>query len=173
MIGAGAFPTAELVEGLLRDGVDVRLELGGRSMRPLLAGGEIATVSAAAPESLGCGELVLCREAGGRLVLHRLVAVSGAGTGRRWHTRGDALMAGDEPFDARQVLGRVTRIEGLRARVAPAAASTDAFWWRAASRLFATAADAGRVARRIAARLGRVTKTLTIRSNSRNVRRPS
>lgn len=171
-VGAAAFPSAELIEGLLRSGVDVRLEVEGRSMRPLLNGGEIATVSPAAPDSLACGELVLCRGAGSRLVLHRLVAVTGTGAGRRWHTRGDALMACDEPFDAGQVLGRVTRIEGLRMALAPAAAGTDALWWRAASRCFAAASGASRVARRITARLDRVTKTLTIRSNSRKVRRP-
>jgi len=171
-IGAATFPSSELIEGLLRSGVDVRLEVGGQSMRPMLAGGEIATVAPASPESLACGELVLCRGAGGRLVLHRLVAVSGTGAGRRWHTRGDALMACDEPFEARQVLGRVARIEGLRLGVAPAAASTDALWWRAASRCFATVSGATRVARRITARVEQVTKNLTIRSNSRKVRRP-
>lgn len=171
-VGAGSPRAAAVIEELLRSGFEVRVEVTGESMRPLLRGGETVTVGCSAPESLVPGELVLCRAAGGRLVLHRLVSVSGAGAERRWRTRGDALMSCDEPFAERQVLGKVTRIEGLRLPLAPPVLDTGGRCWLAASRGIAATACAGRLARRLGARLRRTGKSLTFRSNSRKVQRP-
>lgn len=163
---------AALIEDLLSSGLDARIEVTGASMRPLLRGGEIVTVERADPESLAPGELVLCRSGAGRLVLHRLVRVRGAGAQRRWWTRGDALMACDEPFAAGRVLGRVTRIEGLRLSLTPGAVQTRVLRWRAASRAFGAAASVGRLARRLSGRLGRARIFLTFPGVSRKVRRP-
>lgn len=145
-----------LIEDLLAGGLEVRVRVTGASMRPLLGGGELATVLPVAPWSLRRGDLVLCRSADGFLVLHRLVRLSGQGADRRWWTRGDALAACDGSIGADQVLGRVGRIEGLRLPGAPAAVDTGSRYWRSASRCCHAVARLRVLAGRVRGRLARL-----------------
>ena len=100
----------ELLRGLLAEGFDVELRVTGSSMAPFIVGGDLVTVSpckmsprASVPIKIGD---IVAFVAGGRLVIHRLVARSGG----RLVARGDAAGRPDEPVEADDVLGTVTRI---------------------------------------------------------------
>lgn len=147
----------QLISELLGRGLEVRVRVTGESMRPLLGGGELATVVPAPPPSLRLGDLVLWRGAEGCLVLHRVVRLTGHGEGRRCWTRGDALAAHDESFGADRVLGRVSRIEGLRLPGAPAAVDTGSRYWRSASRCCLAVARLRVLAGRVRGGLARLT----------------
>ena len=147
--------TAEVIADLLARRIDVRVEVSGRSMLPLLRGGECATISPAPPASLDRGDLVLRRSAAGPLLLHRLVRITGEGRDRRWWTRGDALPACDESCSEDQILGKVSRIEGLKLPLTPASLRTDARAWLVVSGFCVAAARAGAFMRRVAARRGK------------------
>jgi hypothetical protein len=98
---------SELVEHLLSTGVRVRLAVGGRSMAPRLRDGDVVIIEPLADTAVRFGELLLFRDAGGALVLHRVL--------RRWRghlqTGGDASIRLDPAITREQVLGRVSRIE--------------------------------------------------------------
>jgi len=97
----------ELVESLLARGTRVRLAVGGHSMAPRLRDNDVVTIEPLAGTRVRFGELVLFRDAGGALVLHRVL--------RLWRghlqTRGDASIRLDPVITREQVLGRVSRIE--------------------------------------------------------------
>lgn len=150
----GAPAAARLVAELLGEGLEVRVRITGGSMRPLLGGGELATVVPVLPPSLRRGDLVLWKSGDGALVLHRIVRFAGEGEDHRCWTRGDALAACDEAFGPGQVLGRVSRIEGLHLPGAAAAVDTGSRYWRSASCCCLAVARlrvlAGRLRRRLA-----------------------
>lgn len=145
----------DLIADLLGRGLEVRVRVTGGSMRPLLRGGELATVIRVPPRSLRRGDLVLWRSVEGGLLLHRVLRVSGEGEDRRCWTRGDALVACDEPFGADQILGRVVRVEGLRLPAAPAAADTRSGSWRLASGCCLALARLALLSRRVRGRIAR------------------
>ncbi len=102
----------ELIEDLLARGTQVRLAVGGVSMAPRLRDSDCVLIEALHGKDARFGDLVLYRNAGGTLVLHRVI--------RRWRnsrrrhrlqTRGDACVRLDASIDAARVLGRVRRIE--------------------------------------------------------------
>jgi len=97
----------ELAEELLARGTRVRMAVGGRSMAPRLRDDDIVTIEPMADTGVRFGELVLFRNAGGALVLHRVL--------RRWRghlqTGGDASIRLDRAIGRERVLGRVCRIE--------------------------------------------------------------
>jgi signal peptidase I len=108
-----AHPEAlDLLADLLANGAAVRFVVTGDSMRPFLCGGETVTLRRVNPAEIRCGNLVLCRQTGGKLLLHRVVRIlRGRGLPVRIETQGDALWTPDEPVTSEQVLGRVAAIE--------------------------------------------------------------
>jgi len=102
----------ELVEDLLARGMCIRLPVGGVSMAPRLRNGDRVVVAPVDGAQARFGDLVLYRNSGDTLVLHRVV--------RRWRddhmqlrlqTRGDACLRLDTSIEPSQILGRVQRIE--------------------------------------------------------------
>lgn len=99
-------PKAELVEGLLRDGLEVRLHVLGGSMKPCVRPGSVLRFSAASSPTVG--DVVLTRLSNDALVAHRVIAVEGS-----WiRTKGDACRAPDAPVPSSRVLGSAVRLEG-------------------------------------------------------------
>lgn len=86
----------------LRGGRAVELPLGGSSMRPLFAPGDVLRVRPAAASELRAGDVVIV-DLGGRLLCHRLVYIADD----RVVTRGDAAPDCDPPQPAAAVVGRV------------------------------------------------------------------
>jgi len=101
-----------LIEDLLARGLRVRLGVGGVSMAPRLCDHDRVLIESLHGKDARFGDLVLFRNAGGALVLHRVVRRRRESRGRqRLQTRGDACVRLDASIDATRVLGRVRCIE--------------------------------------------------------------
>ncbi|HEY2743200.1 MAG TPA: S24/S26 family peptidase [Polyangia bacterium] len=87
---------------LLRAGHVVELPLGGGSMRPLFAPGDLLLVRPASAADVRPGDAVIV-EIDGQLLCHRLVYVADD----RVVTRGDNIADCDAPLPARAIIGRV------------------------------------------------------------------
>lgn len=85
----------------LREGRPARWTVRGSSMWPAVRDGATVEVTPVDPRGLRPGELVAFAR-GGAVVVHRVVAVEGAGL----RCRGDALARGDAPVPWSDVLGR-------------------------------------------------------------------
>lgn len=105
---------ADLATELLGRGHRVRFRAEGGSMHPAIRGGQAIVVEAVRPHEIRVGEVVLYR-AGARLTAHRVVRIDAGDAEKSVFTlRGDAAGSREERVDARQVLGRVCAVEGLR-----------------------------------------------------------
>ncbi|HTX66343.1 MAG TPA: S24/S26 family peptidase [Opitutaceae bacterium] len=101
-----------LLRDLLREGIEVRFEVGGHSMTPLVRPGDIVTVRPRPGDRPPVGAVLLL-DAGGRLLLHRHVGWAGG----RIVPRGDNTAAADAAVALEHVLGVVTRVERRGRRV--------------------------------------------------------
>ena len=101
---------AALSKLLAGQGFRLRLPTAGASMFPVLAFGDLITVSGLGGEEPRLGEILLVAR-GSRLWCHRLVRADSVDGCRRYWTRGDAHATADEPVTAAQIVGRVLVIE--------------------------------------------------------------
>ena len=103
----------DLVRFLLQRPVSVHVKVSGRSMRPLLRGGEtveIVPLDHRYPPKRG-DILLICDQHGNPLV-HRTCRRYFLNKELHVQTKGDACAYFDSPVPLRQVLGRVRRISG-------------------------------------------------------------
>ena len=101
-----------LFEDILNSGVGLRVRVTGRSMMPLLRGGELLTLRKVPCSSLKRGDLILFRNREGYPILHRIVhTIRGKSGVIAFQTKGDALIAFDGPVHDQEILGKVCRIE--------------------------------------------------------------
>lgn len=105
--------TTELIGDLLGRGSSVRIRVTGRSMAPLLKGGEVLTIEPAGASTLRLGDIVLFRREGP--VIHRLVRREGPPGARVLFFKGDATSVIDGPVQPGDVLGRVVSIGATEA----------------------------------------------------------
>jgi signal peptidase len=106
---------AEILEG----GSALRFRAHGASMRPFIRDGDVIEVQPVGAAPIRRGDVVLCRNGGGRVVAHRVIQV-GQESGRvAVVTQGDALARPDRLIFQEQVLGRVVAVErgGRRIRL--------------------------------------------------------
>ena len=96
-----------LFEDILDDEISLRVKVTGRSMKPFLYGGEILTIKKAHHASLKKGDLIFFKDRNGSPVLHRITKKGTISV----QTKGDALMAFDEPICKNDVLGKVCVVE--------------------------------------------------------------
>ena len=92
----------------------LRLKVTGKSMTPFLIGGEVLTIKNVRGAPLRLGDLILYKTRDGSLLLHRIVSKGRKRDTPIFQTKGDALLSADEPVFARDVLGKVIRIEKMR-----------------------------------------------------------
>jgi signal peptidase I len=118
---AVAAAAALLFTQFLAAGGAARLTVVTGSMIPFLRPGDRVVVQAVPPESLHIGDILLLT-AQPRPLLHRLLAIHGAGSDAILRTKGDAARYCDEEIHMQQVIGRVTAIErsGKRLQCTPA-----------------------------------------------------
>jgi len=103
---------AALAGEILGGGSSLRFRARGASMQPFIRDGDILEVQPPGVATLRCGDVVLCRPGGGRLVAHRVVRLIRDNRGTTAVvTRGDALACSDLPVSWEQVLGRVVAVE--------------------------------------------------------------
>lgn len=123
------------VEAELAAGRRVRIRMKGNSMRPLLRSGvDEVVISPRGKEALRSMDIVLFRYAG-RHILHRIVKIE---AGSYW-IQGDGVWLSHEECEVEAIVGVVRKvIRGGREM------DTDAFLWRAASRLWRMLGKGGR-----------------------------
>ena len=100
-----------LFEDILNTGLDLRVRATGKSMVPFLKGEEVITLKKVPASSLHRGDLIFFKDRYGSLILHRIIRKRKSGSKVYLETKGDALIALDEPVLADDVLGKVCGIE--------------------------------------------------------------
>lgn len=101
-----------LMADILGRGSAVRMRVTGRSMFPLMPSGATVTVRPVDSETLRPGDIILFQNNLASAMLHRIVRVDmDPALGKMFRTKGDALMAFDDPVSSGQILGRAVRIE--------------------------------------------------------------
>jgi uncharacterized repeat protein (TIGR01451 family) len=126
-----------LAKELLAANLGVRFRAQGRSMAPAIADEEFVYVQPAAPETLGCGDVVLFSY-GEHFRAHRIVK-SGRSS-RVFVTQGDSSMQADAAVFPQQIMGKIVAVEDaasgrLRCVSQPVRHSIGARAFRAAERL--------------------------------------
>jgi signal peptidase I len=122
-----------LFEDILNDEINLRVKVTGRSMTPFLRGGEILTIKKASLASLKKGDLIFFKDRNGSPVLHRIIKRSTISV----QTKGDALMAFDEPICANDVLGKVCVVEKANPDSKLKSINMESFMWRTINYLIA------------------------------------
>ncbi len=101
-----------LFEDILTSGSALRLKVTGISMAPFLRGGEVLILKKANCSSLKRGDLILFRSPLGISILHRIVRIKCGKNGvSSFQTKGDRLIAFDEPVFKDEILGKVCVVE--------------------------------------------------------------
>jgi signal peptidase I len=106
-----ATETFRVYEEILNNGLNLRVKVTGSSMTPFLRGGEILTIKKVSGSFLHIGDLIFFKNRDGSPLLHRIVKKQSRNNMYFFHTKGDALIAFDEPVYECNVLGKVCRIE--------------------------------------------------------------
>ncbi len=101
-----------LFEDILENGLSLRVKVTGLSMTPFLRGGEILTIKKEPPHVLRKGDLIFFKSSQGVPLLHRIIQKRMTPDEKiTFRTKGDGLIAFDEPVEYHRVLGKVSRIE--------------------------------------------------------------
>ena len=93
------------MDRMLREGREVHFTPSGVSMRPFIEGGR-DSVTLERPQEVKVGDILLCRVAPDRFVLHRLIAIDGD----TLMLMGDGNLMGTEGCSKADVIGRVISI---------------------------------------------------------------
>ena len=116
-IPCGSEEFSELSTGLLRSGVSIRFLAHGESMAPLVRDGDVLLVAPVEIGKLLVGDVVLCLSHPGRVVVHRVVALSDSVSGLQALIQGDNVRNPDGAFGADSILGRLVSLERSGARI--------------------------------------------------------
>jgi hypothetical protein len=95
-----------IAKEILEKGKTLEFIAGGESMSPFIKDGD--TVVVQHPGSLNIGNIALCRTPECRLILHRIVKVTGTGI----ITRGDACFTDDGFTSFEHTIGKVVKVSG-------------------------------------------------------------
>jgi signal peptidase I len=102
----------ELFEDILKQDLDLRLKVTGRSMRPFIMSGETVILRKIAARSLQCGDIVYYISTSGTPVLHRITDKKILPNGKlTFITKGDALLHNDIPVSEKQMLAKALYVE--------------------------------------------------------------
>ncbi len=103
---------AGLFEEILNMGSSMRIRVTGGSMAPFLRDGEIVNIRKVPHLSLRIGDLIFFKDSQGGAVLHRIMEKRAEdGDTIYFRTKGDAMIAYDDPIPGMNVLGKICRIE--------------------------------------------------------------
>ena len=80
-------------------------------MHPFILDGDALVVQPIERRPPRIGEVLLCRDSTGLVLVHRLVRAHGSGAQRRLITKGDNVAGCDAPLSPDQVLGRVVAVK--------------------------------------------------------------
>lgn len=125
------FHEITLFEEILDGGLSLRVRVTGRSMAPFLRGGEILTLKKEPHEALRKGDLIFFKNSQGAPLLHRIVQKRKSSDKKiTFRTKGDAVIAFDEPVQYQKILGKVCRIEKTNSRTESKFINMESRKWR-------------------------------------------
>jgi signal peptidase I len=120
-----------LFEDILESGLNLRVRVTGRSMAPFLQGGEILTLKKEPLHALRKGDLIFFKSSHGVPILHRIIQKRKSSDEKiTFRTKGDALIALDEPVQYQKVLGKVWRIEKMNSNLKSKCINLESRKWR-------------------------------------------
>ncbi len=102
---------SELAADLLGGGHALRFQARGGSMVPFIKHGDVVEVQPVEAAAIRRGDVVLCRNGGGRVVVHRVVRVGRENGQIVLVVKGDALARPDGRIPPGDVLGQVVAVE--------------------------------------------------------------
>jgi len=127
-----------LFEEILESGSSLRVKVTGRSMAPFLGGGEIVTLKKEPHDALRKGDLIFFKNSRGAPLLHRVIQKRKSHDKKiTFRTKGDALIAFDEPVQYQKVLGKVSRIEKIDSGPGSKCINMESFRWRTINAIIA------------------------------------
>ena len=127
-----------LFEDILDGGSSLRVKVTGRSMAPFLRGGEIVTIKKEPLHALRKGDLIFFKNSQGTPFLHRLIQkITSPDEKIFFRTKGDALIAFDEPVQYQKVLGKVSSIEKIDSVSGSKTINMESFRWRTINAIIA------------------------------------
>jgi signal peptidase I len=101
-----------LATEILSQGHSLRFRARGISMRPLIRDGDLLEIRAIRPEQVRLGDVLLYQN-GRQSLVHRVVRLQDRGAEKLLLIWGDACLQPDGWVGAKQVLGRVARVERM------------------------------------------------------------
>lgn len=104
-------PGSQLCASLLEHGLRVRVQVSGTSMAPLLAQGDVVTLTPVDSEQLRIGDIVFIQDPLRGYYLHRLIRRCTGNSESLYQTRGHGDWRLDNPVSADQILARVSKTE--------------------------------------------------------------
>lgn len=130
-----------LFEDIVNTGASFRVRVTGGSMTPFLQGGEIVAIKKVPYPSLRRGDLIFFKNSQGSPVLHRLIRKRKSSRNTMTvQTKGDALIAFDEPVPYHRILGRVWTIERVPSGNGQRLINMESMQWRMINCLIALTA---------------------------------
>jgi hypothetical protein len=110
-LGIGRADFGALAARILEDGSGLRFSAHGISMTPFIRDGDVVEVQPIGASTIRCGDVVLYRNGGDHVIVHRVIRLDEEDGRTMLVTRGDALACADGPISRELVLGRVVALE--------------------------------------------------------------
>jgi signal peptidase I len=107
----------EQARELLSRNIPVEIRMSGGSMRPAIEDGDIIIIEPIKDSPVKQGDIVLYQTRFDTAVIHRVVRIEKASSGRSVLTRGDASAQADIPASVHRILGRVRQVERAGERI--------------------------------------------------------
>ncbi len=115
-----------LFADILDQGLDLRLKVTGRSMRPFVNSGETVLLRKVPADSLQRRDIIYFMDITGSAVLHRIIAKEIKAAGKTtFTTKGDALLTPDAPIAGDGVLAKAIYVEKVLPLIGPVQLAID------------------------------------------------
>lgn len=107
----------EQARELLSRDISVEIRMSGGSMRPAIEDGDVITIEPIKDSTIKQGDIILYQTRFDTAVIHRVVRIERASSGRAVLTRGDASAQNDIPAPLHRIMGRVRQVERAGERI--------------------------------------------------------
>jgi len=107
----------EQARDMLSRNIPVEIRMSGGSMRPAIEDGDMIIIEPIKDSPVKQGDIILYQTRFDTAVIHRVVRIEKAASGRSVLTRGDASAQTDIPAPLHRILGRVRQVERAGERI--------------------------------------------------------
>jgi signal peptidase I len=107
----------EQARDMLSRNIPVEIRMSGGSMRPAIEDGDLIIIEPIKDSPVKQGDIILYQTRFDTAVIHRVVRIEKAASGRSVLTRGDASAQTDIPAPLHRILGRVRQVERAGERI--------------------------------------------------------